>query len=200
MSSWETLPGETPIDPSGLKRRGSVNSRRELAAAEALNVNEAFLKYLAAKPSPRSAPFDYPWLLRLHEEMYGDVWTWAGQLRTHDLNLGVPHYQINERLSALVDDLHSWSGCGHSLQTQAVWLHHKSVQIHPFENGNGRWARLLSSIWLKRHGESIVAWPDQLLGDASAVRDEYLEAVRAADEGDYEPLAAMHQRYLETGA
>lgn len=200
MSAWETSPGETPIDPSGLKNRGSLGSRRELAAAEALNINEAFLKYLAAMPSPRSAPFDYPWLLRLHEEMFGDVWTWAGQIRTHDVNFGAPHYQITERLSALLDDLHSWSGFDYALQTQAVWLHHKSVQIHPFENGNGRWARLLSNIWLKRHAQSIVAWPDQLLGDASPVRAEYLDAVRAADQGNYAPLKALHERYVATGA
>ena len=59
MSAWEALPGETPIDPSGLKKRGSVTTRQELAAVEALNINKAFLKYLAAKPSPRSARFDY---------------------------------------------------------------------------------------------------------------------------------------------
>ena len=202
MAAWDMLPGdrlpgETPIDPSGLRHRGSINSRQELAAAEALNINEAFLKYLAATPSSRSAPFDYPWLLKLHKDMYGDVWTWAGHVRSHDLNIGVPHFQVTEMLTALLGDLHSWSDFDHPLQTQAVWLHHKAVEIHPFENGNGRWARLLSNIWLKRHGESIVAWPDDLLGDASAIRDTYLDAIRAAGDGDYEPLSELHRRFVE---
>ena len=197
MSDWETLPGETPIDPSGLRGRGSITNRRELAAAEALNINKAFLKYLASRPSPRSAKFDHEWFLKLHAEMYGDVWLRAGVVRTHDLNLGVPHYQIVEQLSALVDDLGSWTGHAHPLDVQAVWLHHKAVRIHPFENGNGRWARLLSNIWLKLHGQPIVAWPDQLLGEASEVRDEYLTAIKAADGGDYAGLTELHQRFQE---
>jgi len=195
VSTWESLPGETPIDPTGLKHRGSITNRKELAAAEALAINKTFLRYLAARPSARSAPFDYEWLLRLHREMFGDIWTWAGIVRTHDVNIGVPHLQIVERLAALADDLHSWSGFGHTLETQAVWLHHKAVQIHPFENGNGRWARLLANIWLKLHREPIVAWPDNLLGAESEVRGEYLTAVRAADDGDYGGLSELHRRF-----
>ena len=195
MSAWPSRPGETPIDPSGLKKRGSVTNRRELSAIEAANINEAFLKYLASKPTSRSAPFDYEWFLQLHREMFRDVWTWAGALRTRDANIGVPHFQIVEQLSALVGDLHSWSGFGHSLEIQAVWLHHKAVWIHPFENGNGRWARLLSNIWLKLHGAPIVCWPDQLLGAASAVREEYLAAIKAADGGNYDGLTELHRRF-----
>lgn len=168
-----------------------------MAAAEALNVNRAFLKYLAARPSSRSAPFDSRWLLKLHGEMFGDVWTWAGQVRTHDLNLGVAHHHIVESLSALVADLHSWSGFDHPIEVQAVWLHHRAVQIHPFENGNGRWARLLSNIWLMLHERPIVAWPDRLLGETSEVRDEYLRAIQAADAGDDGRLTDLHRRFEE---
>jgi Fic-DOC domain mobile mystery protein B len=197
VSGWEPLPGETPLDLSGLKNRGPIKSRRDLAAAEALNINRVFMKYLAARPSSRSAPFDYEWFLKLHEEMFGEVWTWAGEVRRHDVNIGVPHFQITESLSALASNLHGWAEFGHTLETQATWLHHKSVQIHPFENGNGRWARLLASIWLKQHGEPIVAWPDTLLGEASEIRGEYLSAIRAADGGNYAPLYELHQRFAE---
>jgi len=130
--------------------------------------------------------------------MFGDVWTWAGKVRTHDTSIGVPHIQIIERLAALVGDLRSWSGFNHPLGIQAVWLHHKAVQIHPFENGNGRWARLLSNVWLKVHGASIVSWPDKSLGGTSEVRDEYLTAIKAADRGDYDPLSELQHRFLES--
>jgi len=198
VTAWESLPGETPIDPSGLKHRGSITNRDELAAAEARAINMVFVKYLAAAPSARAAPFDYEWFLRLHREMFGEVWRWAGLVRTHDLNIGVPHTQIVERLAALAGDVRSWSEFGHALETQAVWLHHKAVQIHPFENGNGRWARLLSNVWLKLHRLPIVAWPDTVLGAASAVRDEYLCAIRAADRGDYGDLLELHARLTTT--
>ena len=193
----ETVSGETPIDPSGLKLKGSVTNRKELAAVEARNINRAFLKYLAAKPHRRSAPFDYQWFLQLHEEMFGDVWEWAGIVRTRNPNLGIPHHQIREKLSALVGDLRSWSEFDHTLETQAVWLHHLAVRVHPFENGNGRWARLLSNIWLKLHDAPIVSWPDEVLGESSPVRDEYLDAIRAADGGKYEGLTELHRRFQD---
>lgn len=195
MSEWEPVEGETPIDPSGLKKPGSIKNRRQLAAAEAHNINKAFLKYLASKPSRRSARFDYSWFLRLHGEMFGDVWDWAGCLRTHDVNIGAQHFQITEQLSALVADLDSWTGFGHSIADQACWLHHKAVQIHPFQDGNGRWARLLSNIWLKLRDEPVVAWPGQLLGDSSAVRSGYLVAIKQADTGDYSALLELHKRF-----
>ena len=78
MTGWQTLPGETPIDDiSGLKVKG-VTTRSELNKIEAENIRKAVVKYLAAKPSRRTAPFDLPWVLQLHREMFGDVWAWAG--------------------------------------------------------------------------------------------------------------------------
>jgi len=107
--------------------------------------------------------------------------------------------RIVESLSALLEDLRSWPGFGHPLETQAVRLHHRAVQIHPFVNGNGRWARLLSNIWLKLHGAPIVAWPDRVSGEVSEIRDEYLAAIRAADAGDHPPLLDLHRRYAAGG-
>lgn len=56
MTDWATRPGETPIDDvSGLIARG-VKSRQELNVAEADNIREVIIKYLAAKPSRDLAP------------------------------------------------------------------------------------------------------------------------------------------------
>lgn len=38
-------------------------------------------------------------------------------------------------------------------------------------------------------------WPEQTIGASSPIREEYLAAIQAADNGDYEPLIALHQRY-----
>jgi fido (protein-threonine AMPylation protein) len=89
MPAWQPIPGETPIDPSGLKIPG-VTTRRELSIVEAENIRKAVVKYLAARPSERAAPFDFHWCLRLHQEMFGDVWEWAGVPRSRDgYNIGV---------------------------------------------------------------------------------------------------------------
>lgn len=186
--------GATPLDDiSGLKRR-DVSTRAQLHAVEAQNVLRATVKYLAARPTPRRAPFDLAWMKRLHAEMFGDVWEWAGRIRTVELNLGLPAHRVEVALRDLSDDLHAW-GAGVMPRTeQAARLHHRAVSIHPFLNGNGRWARMLANVWLAQHGAPLTRWPTDV-DDASSVRAAYLAALRAADAHDDGPLLVLHQRY-----
>ena len=78
----------------------------------------------------------------------------------------------------------------------AARIHHCAVQIHPFKNGNGRWSRLLSNIWLKQNSQPLTMWPS-IVGE-SPVRDEYLKAVKEADNLNFEPLLEMHRRYADS--
>lgn len=195
MPALQPIPSETPIAPSGLKILG-VTNRRELNIVEAENIRKAVVKYLAASPSERTAPFDFGWCVRLHKEMFGDVWEWAGVPRTRDgCSIGVPFHTIRGALYELLQDLKSWTGFGMELTEQAARLHYRAVKIHPFENGNGRWARMLANIWLKLHGSPITDWPEKTIGESSEIRDEYISAIRRADEGDYEALIELHRRY-----
>ena len=95
--SWKPIPGETPIDISGLKIAG-VTNRSELSALEAENLRQAIVKYLGGSLSGRTARFDFSWMLKLHEEMFGNVWDWAGKTRSIDLNLGVPWHQVSSHI------------------------------------------------------------------------------------------------------
>jgi len=194
---WEVLPGETPLDNiSGLRKKG-VATRGELNALEAENIRKALLKYLNKKLNRRVAPFDYAWALRLHRQMFGDVWKWAGQVRQTDLNLGAPWGQIEAQLYDLLQDLRAWQGYGMALPEQAATLHHRAVSIHPFFNGNGRWSRMLANVWLHLHGHPVVMWPEDAVGAVSPIRNEYLHAIRRADDGDIGPLLELHRRYSE---
>jgi Fic-DOC domain mobile mystery protein B len=197
MPFFEPIPGETPIDDiSGLKIRG-ITTRAELNEFEARNIAKVALKYLAARPSARSAKFDFDWCLQLHKEMFGDVWDWAGKLRTEDLSIGVKFYLIQEQLAALLQDLASWTGFGMDLVEQSARLHHRAVLIHPFQNGNGRWARMLANIWLKRERAPIIAWPEHLIENVSAIRERYIAAIKLADQSDYDLVITMHREFQE---
>ena len=92
----------------------------------------------------------------------------------------------------------AWGNSGMDLIEQAAMLHHKAVQIHPFENGNGRWARLLANIWLKLHDAPVTRWPDsEISSGASFIREDYLNAIKAADNYDYKLLIELHKQYTE---
>lgn len=184
--------GETPLqDLSGLKLR-HIRNRSQLDAAEITNIQSALLRYMTRPPNARDAPFDVAWLLRLHRQMLGQVWTWAGTPRRHGTNIGVDPMHIEVRLHELCADLHAWQQSRMPLLEQGARLHHRAVSIHPFTNGNGRWSRLLANIWLLRHGRRVVRWPETVIGCESPLRSDYLRAVREADGGDLEPLIAMH--------
>ena len=65
---------------------------------------------------------------------------------------------------------------------QAAWLHHRFVQIHPFEDGNGRCARLLMSYVFAKAGE-----PAPII--TAADKPEYFDLLADADACNLEPFA-----------
>ncbi|MGV3607123.1 MAG: mobile mystery protein B [Planctomycetaceae bacterium] len=197
--AWEPNSGETPIDPSHLKVAG-VTTRSQLNIIEAENIRHAVMKYLAVTPTRRIAKSDYGWVLKLHSEMFGNVWTWAGQLRHSDgHNIGITWHAVPEALATLLDDLPAWSEFGMDVVEQATRLHHRAVQIHPFCNGNGRWSRMLANIWLRLHDHPLIQWPESVIGEESPIRQQYIHAMRIADQGDFQPLLQLHRQFVEAG-
>lgn len=194
-SRFEPIDGETPIDPSELKIR-AIRCRADLLPYEAENVRKAVVKYLAARPSQRLAPFNYDWLLQLHREMFGNVWGWAGEPRNLELSIGVSPEQVIPHLGGLVLDIEALSTADDLILENAVQIHLRAVRIHPFKNGNGRWARLLANIWLKQNGRAVIEWPEAEVGQsASSIRADYLRAIRLAVDCDLEPLIELHRRF-----
>ena len=73
----------------------------------------------------------------------------------------------------------------------------RAVQIHPFLNGNGRWARMLANVWCKLQDGRVINWPEDVIGTQSSIRADYLSAIKAADRADYAALPEMHERYMK---
>lgn len=159
---------------------------------EAKNITKATLKYLSAKPDNKKAPFTFEWFLELHKDMFGDVWDWAGKLRQVELSIGVKAYLVSTELKKLVDDLEYWHK-NKSFDTIEIAsrLHHRAVQIHPFKNGNGRWSRMLANIYLKQNGLNPTKWNENLLSKENPHRDDYIKALKKADNNDYSELIKL---------
>jgi Fic family protein len=67
-------------------------------------------------------------------------------------------------------------------------LHHRLVFIHPFPNGNGRFSRLFADIFLINNNEDRFTWGQTNLLQDGAMRQEYLKALKLADNYDYSLL------------
>lgn len=190
--SFEIIDGETPIDPSHLinKELARQGNRDALNKAEFENITLATVKYLSSK-SHNPTQFSIAFIQRVHKDMFCDVWTWAGKYRKTVTNIGVKPTNIETDLYEMVDNLHKY-WCDLPIIEQSVYLHHRAVFIHPFENGNGRWSRMIANIWLSMNSHPIVNWDEgRLRGD---FRQNYLTAVRSGDEGNFDQLLEMHKR------
>lgn len=77
----------------------------------------------------------------------------------------------------------------HPIQ-KAAHLHHKLVEIHPFTDGNGRVARLLTNLLLIRNG-----YPPIVLRKED--RAKYYRLLRSADAGNLWPFANFTARAVE---
>lgn len=196
VHSTKPLNDATPLDDiSGLKLpAGKVYSLKEIYVAEANNIAIATLKYLSAPPSRKIAPFTFEWLSILHEEMFGNVWEWAGKFRRIELSIGIKAYQVPMALKELANDIAFWEAHKtFDIYETAARIHHRAVQIHPFQNGNGRWSRMLANIYLRQNASMPVRWQEDLLSNVNPKRDEYIQALKEADNGNYTKLIEMHR-------
>lgn len=126
---------------------------------------------------------------KLHKKMFDKTWMWAGDFRCHNTNIGVPYPHIQENLANLFADVAYWaSNNTFSLDEIAARLHARLVFVHPFSNGNGRHARLLTDAFLKYQGAQRFTWGRKTLSDQSDFRNQYIEALKKADHGDLEAL------------
>jgi Fic family protein len=75
---------------------------------------------------------------------------------------------------------------------QAAYAHYAYIRIHPFQDGNGRVARSLASVYLYRNpGVPLVIFADQ--------RSEYLDSLEVADSGRYDPFERfITERVIDT--
>ena len=185
-------------DISGLKLDTSKSyTMNEIYLYEAKNITKATLKYLSATPDKKLAPFSYEWFMTIHADMFGDIWDWAGKFRHVELSIGIKAYLVSTEIKKLVDDLEFWhENKSFEVVEIASRLHHRAVHIHPFLNGNGRWSRMLANIYLKQNGLEPTKWNENLLSKENPHRDDYINALKRADEGDYSILIGMQGRLL----
>lgn len=162
-----------------------ITLRGELNDAEQANILEAEGKALRRKQNI----LDQRALNRLHKNMFGNVWKWAGKFRTSNKNIGIEAYKVANDLQTLITDCKYWiEHETYEPDEIAARFHHKLVYIHPYANGNGRHARLATDLLLISMGRERFTWGSANLVDASETRAQYVAALRAADKHGYESL------------
>lgn len=183
--------GQTPLDEDekeGL-RLPSIATRSELDEFEQKNIEEA-VQWSLQRTFKAETVLTEGFVRTLHKRMYGDVWSWAGEFRKTNKNIGVDKWQIPTELKSLLDDVQFWDARQtYNPDELSLRFKHRLVSIHCFPNGNGRHGRLIADILIERvYGLTAFTWGSNTLVKSSDTRAAYLHALRAADRGNIEPL------------
>jgi Fic-DOC domain mobile mystery protein B len=187
--NFELPDGATPLDPDAAAGLiPSLNTQAELNEFEEANILKATLWARRSRILRREYP-NVTALRRLHREMFDLTWTWAGQFRQTDTNIGVHWPFIQPELHNLCEDTRFWiEYASFEWVELGARFHHRLVSIHPFPNGNGRHARLATDTLLRQNGQRSFTWGSQSLIPAGPTRTAYIAALHSADAGDIQPL------------
>lgn len=183
--------GQTPLDQDekeGLKIK-SITTQGELDEFEQLNIEKA-VEWTIHTKFKLEKILTEKFVKDLHQKMYGDVWKWAGEFRKTEKNIGIPWTQIGIELKNLMDDTQYWIENKTFPQEEiAIRFKHRIVSIHCFPNGNGRHSRMMADIIMESiFGNKIFSWHQSNMLKANDTRNQYIKALRKADNGNFKPL------------
>lgn len=162
-----------------------ISTRGELFEAEQRNIADALIRR-----SPTAGQIlDDKYLRGLHKSMFGEVWTWAGRYRPRETNIGIAPNLIATEVRKLTADVAAWMDHEtYDKEDVVARFHHRLVQIHPFQNGNGRFGRVAAGMLSVALGGPTLSWGSKLNLETAALRERYLDALHAADDGDFSKL------------
>ena len=134
-------------------------------------------------------------VLKVHEIIFSGVLENAGNYRNKQVYVEgsdfvpCPAFEIPDLMSKLVEWLHKNPEELRPIEVAAVF-HYRLVAIHPFDDGNGRIARMLMNLMLIKHG-----YPFTIIRTYD--RRRYYDTLKKADSGNLKPFVNFIARCVE---
>lgn len=151
---------------------------------------------------PEDQPLDTTLLKHWHHRWLGNIYDWAGEERQVNLEKdGFPFAaagQLPKLLSKLDQEwLSKLTPCNEMNREEAIHaiaqIHVELILIHPFREGNGRIARLLSDAMAYQAGLGLLNYDDW-----NQNKEAYIQAIHAGVVCDYEPMVERVRQAVET--
>ncbi len=178
---------------------GKVSGTADMRDFEEMKASNVGLKMMTEEANLKDVPLTQNFIRTLHKTLLREDYTvyrnlpggmqtsyviHAGQYKTRPNSVITRYgdrfeYASPEETPALMSDLVDWYNeeeqKGNLTPFElATLFHYRYIRIHPFEDGNGRIARLMVNYILARHGYPMVVV-------RSRNKSEYLEALHKAD-------------------
>lgn len=178
---------------------GKVMGEADLKDCMDMKASSVGLKMMEVESLEQGKPLTQNFIRQLHHTLLREDYTvyrklpggdytsymvHAGQYKTRPNSVITRtgerfEYASPEETPALMSDLVDWYNAeelkGEMTPVElAALFHYRYIRIHPFEDGNGRIARLLGNYILSRHGYPMIVV-------RSRKKQEYLDALSASD-------------------
>jgi Fic family protein len=178
---------------------GKTTGNADMRDLEEMKAHNAGLKMIKQYASDKERPLTTAFIRELNgiilkEDFWKNAIAQDGQPTRMKVKVGVyktrPNsvvtstgalfeYASPEETSALMSDLAAWYNSAEKTALLspielASLLHYRYIRIHPFEDGNGRIARLLVSYVLEKHDYPMVIVP-------ATERNNYIDALNLCD-------------------
>jgi cell filamentation protein len=165
-----------------------------------LRVQAAYLKRVS--PATR---FTAEMICRMHRDWLCEIYEWAGQYRTVELEKGCfkwpPASRVPQNMEVFGKGLlarHTPCRPGPLPEVcrRIAEVHSELLLTHPFREGNGRLARLLADLMAMQAGLPAPVYGFTGRG-AKKQRTRYLECVNGGYVGDYDALTDFFRAAIE---
>jgi Fic-DOC domain mobile mystery protein B len=183
--------GQTPLPielRKGLKPK-NIQTIGDLDEYEEQNLTKGLI-WLEKQDSSKT--LDRYFWFELHKKLFGEVWSWAGKVRVHELMnpdfVSYPNIQVE--LKKLEESLKFWvSNNSYNSKFIIARVHERLLTIHPFPNGNGRFSRIACEKLAEHLESSRPLWGSIYKEDSSKRRAIYVESIELArKQNKFEPL------------
>lgn len=195
---------------------GKVSGEGDLKDFVDMKASQVGLKMMEEEAGALNDPLTQNFIRQLHKTIIREDYTVyrqlpGGQQTSYTIHAGmyktrpnsvktrygdIFEYASPEETPALMTDLVDWyneseaSGKYTPVELAALF-HYRYIRIHPFEDGNGRIARLMVNYILVRHG-----WP--MIVVRNRIKNEYIDALHQSDvEVGPTPSAGAHATLIQ---
>lgn len=185
----------TGQDPYCLDNSNVLINKLGITDEEELEEAEQQLTELAALDIDFShPPYNLNYLLKLHRKLFGDIYGWAGDIRSIDLAKGDTRFcncsrimvESDKQFQVLADANYFEDDSREMLVAHAAQLYVELNMTHPFREGNGRAQRILF--------EHIIINCGYEFSLNALSEEEWLQANIAGVNCDYGPMTRIFDR------
>lgn len=201
MTRYDVAGSEGDLQPGSeegmLRNKLGLTRKQDIDDAEAELLQALYEQELSA--TIERLAFDD--IKRWHRQWLGNLYEWAGSLRTVNLSKGGFHFAAAAQLPLLIggfeqEYLGQFSDLPRMDDDKVVEFlaqsHVEFILIHPFREGNGRMSRLLLDLMAVKAGFQPLDY--QLWADN---KDYYFKSIQAGVMDDYQHMERLIRDVLE---